>query len=403
MKLTIPAAGLKRALSAVKGAAAVRSSAAILSTILFEAGEGKLTLSATDGESAARLSAPVSIEEEGKAAIPARTLTELVGHLSEGEMEISASDGKASIQGAGASYTLRTREASDFPALPDFPKEKAFTVKAAQLSAVVKSVTPATSKDNTRPVLGCVLFSAEEEGKVRMAATDSFRLAIRDIAVASGAPSIEEGGAIVPARALSEAARMAGMASGDDAEVSVALTDNHAFFKGAGVVVSTTLTDGAFPDYKKLLPDSFARSHRVKTKALSEAISRTSLFAGRAGNNSPAVPITLTFKSVEGSLEGEVLEVSAHNRETGAGAETLSIESSEGGQDGEGEFSTSFNPDYLSDAIKHATGGEELVLSFNEAMKPAVVRGARDGDGGGLYLIMPMRDPYAQSEEKKAG
>jgi DNA polymerase-3 subunit beta len=377
LKIRIPARGLSRALSVVTRAAGKGGSGvAVLSGVLFEGAGGSLRISATDGEIGMTLICSTTVEREGRAVVPARMVSELVRSLAEGELTLEATDGRAEISLKDHSYWVRTYPADGFPELPKFPPEDTFEVSAERFSEAVSRVLPCASSDNSRPVLSGVLFSFSG-GKATLAATDSYRLALfRD--GLEGSPAGGDVKVVVPAKALGEAVRLAGMAK---EKISVALQENTAFFRAAGVTLSARLMAGDYPDYSRLLPDSFSKEFAVEAKALSGTLRRVNLFAS---HQQPPAPVKLSFGKGEGTLEGGTLEVAVEGNEVGSATEKIGLEVAE-------DFVAHFHGEYLVDAVKVAATGR-VRLRFNEPMQPAMI--VPEGDGEDFaYLIMPMRGP----------
>jgi DNA polymerase III subunit beta len=175
-------------------------------------------VSTTDAEMAVSLAASALVEEAGSAVVPARVLTEVAKSLPDGEVTLEARGGEASLAHGRNAYKLRCYDAKDFPQLPHFPEGdgSSFAVPAAALSEAVSKVLPSVSTDELRPVLTGVLLAFSPDGKATMVSTDSFRMHI--VATELGGPG-EEKRAIVPARALREAAKLSRMAE----EVRVAI------------------------------------------------------------------------------------------------------------------------------------------------------------------------------------
>ncbi len=407
MKIRSTSRMLAALMEVVARAVSGRSTVPILQAVLLEAREGIITLSATDTEISMRASAAATVEEEGLAAIPARLLLRYVKSLPEGEIELtcSESEGKATLLSGKSAVELRSYPARDFPSLPSFPEgeTESFEVHAPALARAAGKVLPFVSKDKSRPVLTGVLV-AFSDGSVCMVATDSYRLGMCDERL-DGAPE-GAGSALVPARSLKEAARLAELA-GEEGRVGVALAGNAAFFRGRGVTLSTRLIEGTFPEYTRLMPERFEKSFHANRGELLDALKRARLVAASSTQN-PPVPVRLAFSppGEAGTLGGGELTISLSAKETGASTEAVPAEVPEGEA-----FEASFNPDYLTDAISSLTS-ERVALRFNDPMKPAVVEayaetekessredGAGDagaqtnGAAGHLCLIMPMRDP----------
>ncbi len=407
MKIRSTSRMLAALMEVVARAVSGHSTVPILQAVLFEAREGIITLSATDTEISMRASAGATVEEEGLAAIPARLLLRYVKSLPEGEIELTSgeSEGKATLLSGQSAVELRSYPARDFPSLPSFPEgeTESFEVDAPALARAAGKVLPFVSRDESRPVLTGVLV-AFSDGSVRMVATDSYRMGLCDERLDGATEGA--GSALVPARSLKEAARLAELA-GEEGRVGVALAGNAAFFRGRGVTLSTRLIEGTFPEYTRLMPERFEKSFHANRGELLDALKRARLVAASSTQN-PPVPVRLAFSPLgeAGTLGGGELTISLSAKETGASTEAVPAEVPEGEA-----FEASFNPDYLTDAISSLTS-ERVALRFNDPMKPAVVEayaetekessredvagdaGAQtNGAAGHLCLIMPMRDP----------
>jgi DNA polymerase III subunit beta len=362
-------------LALVSRGVSARSTIQLLGGILLEAGDGVVKLSATDMEISIQTSSPAEVEEEGRVVIPARIFNDIVRSLPGGSFSLEHDDSGGTVRlGAGENeYRIRAYAADDFPQLPGFDAEAAFTMSGDLLVETVEKVSRSYSRDETRPVLTGILISFEEN-RVRMVTTDSYRLSIKETELATTA---FEGSreAIIPARAMQEVARIFG-SEGED-EVEVSLSENQALFRIGDVLFGTRLIDGNFPEYRRLLPTTFEREISVNREDLMGTLRRVNLFAQR---QTPPVPVSLSFSS--GSVE-----VIVRNGEVGEAHERLPATS-------EDDFLISFNPGYLLDGVS-AIDTEKVVFKLNEALKPGLIVPGVDGEEEPdfLYLIMPMRDP----------
>jgi len=224
----------------------------------------------------------------------------------------------------------------------------------------------AASSDDARPILTGVLLSSEEGG-LRLVATDSYRLAVRDL---PDTTVLSEGQKVlVPSRALGELARVLG----DAEEVTVRLGDRDVTFdvpsEDGSVQVTTRLIEGEFPNYRQLIPSSYPNQLVVGREPLLEAVRRVKLMAREAA------PLRVTQRSTG-------LELMAVTQDVGQAHEEVDAK-----YNGE-ELTVAFNPDYLIDGID-AAPGDEVVLETLDALKPAVLRSTDGGDF--LYLLMPVR------------
>src|SRR5213083_392652 len=208
MKIVMQRDELAQRLGVVARAVSTRASVQILSGVLLRAEAGRLHLAATDMELSLRSSVDAQVEGEGSVVVPGRLLVELVRLLPESEVTIEhrAEESVVHVTSGSSTSTLHTYAAEDFPRLPDLDALGTFTVDRESLLDTVSRVSRSASRDESRPVLTGILVRFET-GKLVMAATDSYRLSVKETAFEGSVPELE---AIVPARALTELARIAG-------------------------------------------------------------------------------------------------------------------------------------------------------------------------------------------------
>jgi DNA polymerase-3 subunit beta len=233
-------------------------------------------------------------------------------------------------------------------------------IDADALLATSAKVGRAASRDESRPVLTGILVRFEGEGLI-MAATDSYRLAVKETSLASSGPELD---AIVPARALGELSRIAQGAS----ELQLGVQENQVLLASDGVLLTTRRIEGQFPNYRQLLPESFEHELTLPREELLDVVRRVAVMAQRNA------PLRLRF------ADGE-LTVSAQTQDVGEGRETIPVPF-----DGEA-LEIGFNPDFLRDGIESADG-DELRLKLISPLRPSVLQGESDDFS---YLIMPIR------------
>lgn len=349
-------------LGIVSRAVSARTAVQILAGVLLQAEGGKLTLAATDMELSLRSSLEGEVEVDGAVVIPGRLLVELTRLLPDSEvvLEHRPDERVARITCGAASYALNTYNTEDFPRLPDVELVERFAVDRAALLDTVSRVGRSASRDESRPVLTGILVRFEA-GKLVMAATDSYRLSVKETTLDVAAPELE---AIVPARALGELARIAQGA----AEIEVGVHENHVIFAANDVWLTTRRIDGQFPNYGQLLPETFEHELVLPRMELLGVVRRVAVLAQR---NSP---LRLRFE------EGE-LTVSAQTQDVGEAQESLPIAFS-------GEpLEIGFNADFLRDGVE-SVDEDELRFRLISALRPGLIR-SESGDFS--YLIMPIR------------
>jgi DNA polymerase-3 subunit beta len=356
---------LAEKLGVVGRGVSTRTSVQILAGIMVRATAGRLHLSATDMEISVRDSLEAQVEEEGAVVVPGRLLVDIVRLLPAGEvmLEHRADEGVARLTCGSASYQLNTYAAEDFPRLPEIQAESAFTVDREVFLDTIARVGRSASRDESRPVLTGILVRFEGE-KLVMAATDSYRLSVKETALPAG-PGLELE-AIVPARALQELGRVGQGADSDTIEIGV--QENQIVFGVDGVWLTARRIDGQFPNYKQLLPEQFEAEVHLPREELLDVVRRTGLLAQRKS------PLRLRF------AEGE-LTVSAQTQDVGEARESLPA-----GYDGE-TMEIGFNAEFLRDGLESVTD-DTVRIKLISPLRPGLLHGESDDF---LYLIMPIR------------
>src|SRR6185436_4430785 len=330
MKLTCSKEEFVSSLGIVSRAVSTRSSVQILAGVLLQASNGELRLAATDMELSLRTSFEAQVEDEGSVVVPGRLLVDLARLLPDAEVQLEhrADEAVLNVVCGAASYRLHTYSAEDFPRLPDVDDTQVFTVDAEALLETVSQVSRSASRDESRPALTGILASFEP-GKLVMAATDSYRLAVKETDLAGSSQELE---AIIPARALAELARIVGSAT----QLELGVQENQVAFRTEDAVLTTRRIDGQFPNVKQLLPEQFEHVVTLPRSELLEVVRRVAVMAQR---NSP---LRLRF------ADGE-LNISAQTQDVGEARESMQVAF-------EGEpLEIGFNPDFLREGIESVT------------------------------------------------
>jgi DNA polymerase-3 subunit beta len=367
MKITCSRAELVAKLGLVSRAVSTRGTVQVLSGILLSAGEGGLSLAATDMELSLRTTLGAEVDGDGAVVVPGRLLVDLARLLPEDgvTVEYRPEEGVAQITSGSATYRLNTYSAEDFPRLPPVDAQL-HAVDRDALLETVERVARSASRDESRPVLTGILVRFEA-GKLVMVATDSYRLSVKETELASTAPELE---AIIPARALQELVRLGAGGGGGGDTVELGVHENHVVFGTGDEWLTTRRIDGQFPNYRQLLPESFEVELTVARSELYDVVRRVAVLAQR---NSP---LQLRF------TEGE-LSVSVQAQDVGEAKESLPVSYS-----GE-EFVVGFNAEFLRDGID-SIRGDDVLLKLTNPLRPAILV---DSSGDFTYLIMPIRLP----------
>src|SRR6476661_666329 len=296
--------------------------------------------------------------------VQGRTLVDIARLLPGDEVTIEhrAAESVVHLTSGAASYTLHTYNAEDFPRLPELTEAETFTVDREALLETIGRVARAASRDEARPVLTGVLVQFTGD-KLVMAATDSYRLAVKETALDAAAPELE---AIVPSRALQELARI----PGDGDEIAVGVQENQVLFSIGGVWLTTRRIDGQFPNYRQLLPEAFEHELTISRGELLDVVRRAAVMIQRA------TPLQLRF------ADGEVTVV-ARTHEVGESQESMPVAYS-------GEpLEIGFNAEFLKEGLE-SVEGDDVKMKLISPLRPAILTDEADDF---TYLVMPIRLP----------
>ncbi|MDQ3783444.1 MAG: DNA polymerase III subunit beta [Actinomycetota bacterium] len=352
-----------------------RATLPVLSGLRIEATEaGSVGVAATDLELTMQTAFQAGVDEPGLEVVPGRLFNEIVRNLGSGQVSLASGEGELEIASGRGHFRVRTLMPDDYPALPveggaadSISVEMDSGVLAGSLAQVVRSA----SSDESRQVLTGVLWEIKA-GRLTLAATDSYRLAVSEIEVEGGPGGVVK--VILPARALAELGRAL---QGPGGSVKTLVRDNLVTFflaasgqegSGGESVIASRFIEGEFPNYRRLLPEGYPNTLTVDREALLETVKRVGLLAQ---NNLP----------VKLRLAGE-LEVSAHTPDVGEGQEVVDAE-----YQGE-SFVIAFNPQFLHDGAA-VIRSQRVVLEAGDGLKPALLKG--EDETKFTYLLMPVR------------
>lgn len=338
----------------------VKTALPILQGVLCRAVGNKLRVTGSDTEVTVRTAVEVEVLEEGSFVVPGRLMTDAIRRMPEGVVTIRSEDGEIELAGNGPRFTIRQLAIDDYPDLAEPDLAGAVQVDGDVLVAAIGQVTVAASSDSARPILTGVLIENSDRG-LRLVATDSYRLAVRDLVDVR-----VNGSGLVPARGLRELGRTVA-----STVIDVAIQDREVVFSSTRGSLSIRLIEGSFPNYRQLLPQNYPNEVLLRKDRLLEAVGRASLVA------EDHIPIRL--KLTDGGVH-----MAVSRRDVGGEAELV-----EGEYRGEvDEVDIAFNSRYLSDGVS-AMDGDQVRMEVVDSFKPSVIRA--DGRDDFLYLLMPVR------------
>ncbi len=340
-------------------------SSVVLSGVLLVCEGNRLTGTGTDLDLTIRMEQEVIGLEDGSCVVPARLATEIVRSLEAGAVTFDAGEERVEISAARSRFGLRTFPVVEFPTVST--SEAGGHVVGPALIDGLRQVVRAASTDDARPLLTGVLMTAEDN-VVRLVATDSYRLALRDLRDTKAIPDAPK--VLVPARAFGELQRLPGLGDSDSSGIEVTLGTHEITFKVGAVEIRTRLLDGSYPDYRQLIPSEYPNRLHVGKESLLGALRRVRLLV-----RDNTTPVRLSMR------QGGV-DLSVVSQEVGEASETV-----DGDFTGE-ELVIAFNPSYLIDGVE-AVADDEVIIESADPSRPATVRAAERDDY--RYLLMPVR------------
>lgn len=372
MKLRVAREDLADAVAWVARSLPNRPPVPVLGGILLEVTGDTLVVAGFDYEVSTRAEVSVDAQEGGRVLVSGRLLNEITRALPAKPVEISADGARVSITGGSAKFSLPTMPVDDYPPLPSMP-DTSGTVDAGSLAEAVTQAVIAAGRDDTLPMLTGIRVEIEGE-RLTLAATDRFRLAVRELSWTPGAPDVSTA-VLVPARTLADAAKSLGSGT-----VTVGLGDGLLGLEAGGRRTTVRLLDVEFVKYRSLLPTSSTTTVDVRVSELGEAIKRVALVADRGHH--------LRMQVTDG-----LLALTAGGDDEGRAEEELQVEA-----DG-AELLIAFNPSYLLDGLG-VLHTDRVRLAFTTPSRPALMLplSADDGDQQDIsqdyrYVVMPARLP----------
>ena len=365
MHLLIAKKHLYDALHTVSRAVASRTTLPILGHVLMEAQQDRLVLTTTDLELGMTCVIPVDVMAPGAVTVPQRILQDVVSNLPDGEIALRADERNLlALSSRKSNYTIHGLPAEEYPAVAAVTSEMTLTLPAPVLRELIRKVLFAASHDEARQVLTGCLFQHDGH-RITMVATDTHRLAIRQMPLPASATSPFH--AILPARALQEVLRVLG---GSDDEVTIIITDRQAQFEIGRTCILTRLIEGQFPAYERVIPKEHDKSLGINRQAFYEAIRRASIVARTESNK-------VILRCQDG-----VLAISAETGDIGKAYEELPVQ-----QEGDA-VEIAFNAEYLQEALP-VMESDVIALALSGPLNPGLITGSDDPDF--RYVAMPMQ------------
>ena len=373
MKVSVLQENLAHGLNIVSRAVSPRSTLPVLANVLVATDEGRLRLSATNLELGITCWIGAKIEDEGSTTVPARTFTDLVSTLANDrvDMALNVRTQTLNVRCGTSNTDIKCIDAQEFPPMPVPDLENGIPINVTDLKEMIQQVVFAASTDEARPVLTGVLFTVQGN-KVSLSAADGFRLSIRKAELSS--PVVRPFSAIIPARALSELARIA--ADGDQTlTMTMPAGRGQVIFRMKDVELASQLIEGSFPDLEQVIPRSYRTRTVLPTSQFLKACKQAEIFA-REGSHIARINVT-----PGGELQPGSVDISGQSEETGYN-QTQVDASIEGPA-----ILIAFNVRFLREVLD-VVKTPNVALETTADTSPGVIRPV--GEESFLHVIMPM-------------
>ncbi len=374
MKATIERATLLRCLSHVQSVVERRNTIPILSNVLIEAGaEGAVRVTATDLDlQVVESMAAVSVEAPGSITVSAHLLFDIARKLPDGsQVSLDAADNRMTVKAGRSRFSLPTLPRDDFPMIVEGDLPTSFEISARTLAELIDRTRFAISTEETRYYLNGIFFHVSDDAQpvLKAAATDGHRLARYTVPRPDGAQGMPD--VIVPRKAVSELRKLLEEALDGNVEIDLSASKIRFTLGGeGGVVLTSKLIDGTFPDYSRVIPTGNDKLLRLDPKSFFEGVDRVATIA------------TEKTRAVKMALDQDRVTLSVTSPDNGTAAEELPADYRSDG------FEIGFNANYLKDILAQIEG-DMVELHLADAGAPTLIR--KDDQSAALYVLMPMR------------
>jgi len=368
MKFNVNQQDLQQALNYCQGVIEKRSTLPILSNILLEAKESKLTITATDLDLIfIHQLNNVEVLEQGKTTTTSSTMYDIIRKLSSGKkINLTLTDGKLHVESEKSIFNLNCISATEFPLTDENFNQNEFLIKSKQLLKLLNKCKFSVSNDETRHYLSGIFFhqtEVEDKNYLTAVATDSHRMSISKIRLDQ---KIDFEPIILPKKTIFQ---LCSLLDSYDGEVKVSNVKSKIKFELNNSILISKLIDGKFPNYIQVIPKNNQKKLEIDLKLFLNSVDRVA-------------SVSLDKKDgVKFSLSKDLLDLSVNNTNSGDGKETLSVKF-------EHDLDISFNSRYLID-VASQLDGERVEIFFNDTGSPALIKDPSDFDS--IFVVMPMK------------
>jgi len=344
----------------------------ILSNVLIEAEKDQISLTTTNLDLGIRCKIKAEVKETGSVTLPVKRLAGIVRELPNVDVTLDASPNhQVKLTSGGSTFRIMGIGKEEFPPLPEFGEEKAYSLEQSELLTMLKSVAYAQSTDETRYILNGVYFNFKD-GKLALVATDGRRLAM--IGKEMEVPASSAGAIILPAKTVGELTRLLDKG----AKVKINFNDRRAAFQIATdkdtsglidhVYLYSKVVEGNYPNYHQVIPKETHQRIKLERELFLQCVHRAALVCSEKAN------------SVKIKLTSNLLELTAQSPDFGEAHESMAI-----GYSGP-DLQVAFNPTFLMDPLK-ALAKDEVFFEVKDEVSPGVFKTLESF----VCVIMPVR------------
>lgn len=380
MKITLNHSKLSKSLQYASRAVSTKPNIPVLSNVLLDVSNTDIKLSATNLDMGINMWIPGKVEEEGSTTVSAKYIADFVAASSSDKVDIESKDNSLVVKTSKSKANFSTIPSNEFPPLPPTPEEPLFTISSSELIISMEKVLFSCSTDYSAGKIQQtgVLFELTEENddEISFIGLDGFRLSKRTAKITGLKKDIMTSQIIVPARYMTEVVKILQDYSDVDT-VNVYITENKSqiIFKFEEVEISLRLIEGPYPDYKRIMPDSFSYTFDVKRSDLEEGIKIVNTFARS----------NLSSKTLfDFDIENNAIKLRSSVAEVGENETVIEVTA----VDGAGDLNSAYNLRYLQDLVGHIKG-ETLKFETKGPLSASIFKDKADGKY--IHILMPLR------------
>ncbi len=378
MKIKLNRDNLSKSLQYTSRAVSLKPNIPVLSNVLLDVNKNGLKLSATNLDMGINVWIPGVVEQEGSVTVSAKYIADFVAAAVGDNVELSLNDNVVDVVTENSKANFTTIPATEFPVLPEVSETPLFVISAKEFLASMDKVIFASSTDLSAGKIqqsGILFEYDKEKSEINFIGLDGFRLSKRSAKVKDVNEYPTEQ-VIVPARYLSELVKIIqDYVDVDSIEVYLGQSKSQVIFKFEEIEFSIRLLEGPYPDYKRIMPDSFSYSFEVKKSDLESAIRIINTFARS----------NLGYKTLfDLNLENATVMLQSVVAEVGENQTLIPVTS----VNGESDLNASYNLRYISDVVSHIKG-DTIIFETKGPLAASVFKDKDDSKF--VHLLMPLR------------